>query len=133
MQSSRSFVFLASAKVQRHNWFPNWDYRLLALPCLFLCIGLVSCSDVRDQDVAKYFETSRVAFERIAEIAISSNLSCQVEGAELQCNNRNVLPLFGQLHKNAGVNAIYVTKAVPELGNAVYFVMASYGLISTNS
>lgn len=106
---------------------------LLLLWLLLLCIGLVGCSDVRDRDIASSFENNRAAFERVVKLAISSDLSCQADKGELKCNNQGALPTFEELHKKAEVNAIQARKDIPQLGNAVYFVMASYGPITTNS
>lgn len=99
------------------------------LPCLILG----SCSDIRDRDISNSFAKNRAAFESIAKLGISTDLSCQVHGGDLECNNPAARPIFDALHKNADVKAIQARNDIPQLGNSVYFVMASYGPITTNS
>lgn len=105
--------------------FPFW--------AALLCLLFGSCSDRPDRDVSSTFAKNRAIFETIAKLGLSTDLSCQTHDGDLQCNNPAVRPLFEALHKNADVKAIQASNDIPQLGNSVYFVMASYGLITTNS
>jgi hypothetical protein len=69
----------------------------------------------------------------MAKLGFSTNLSCQVHDGDLECSDGSALPLFEALNKGATVKAVQARSDIPQLGNAVYFVLASYGLITTNS
>lgn len=105
--------------------------RALLLAWLYVWLG--SCVDVQDRNVAISFEKNRSAFEAIAKLAISTNLSCEADSGEPQCNNGSARPLFKILYRNAHVMAVQARSDIPQLGNAVYFVMDTYGPITTNS
>jgi hypothetical protein len=99
---------------------------------LFLALG--GCADIRDRDIASMFARDQVTFEGLAQIGISAGLSCyEARDGSLQCSNASARPLFEQLHQKDGVRAIQAKAGGAQAGKAVYFVVASYGPITTNS
>ena len=94
---------------------------------------LQSCSEINDKQIVRIFESHRAALDRIAKIGLSSDLSCNATDREVKCNNATAQPIFEALSREAGVKAIRARSDIPQLGNAVYFVIADYGFITTNS
>jgi hypothetical protein len=130
---SLSFITPVGANVRRASQVVGVVNSLFVSCLVLICLTLTGCTDISDQAVSSYFAKNRNAFERMAKLGVSSGLSCQARGGKLECNEGSALTLFEALHRDADVNAVQARSDIPELGNAVYFVVANYGLITTNS
>ena len=98
-----------------------------------LAVALQSCSNISDNEIAQRFAEHRADFERVAKLGLSTRLSCQATGSEIKCNSKILNSLFQTLHKEADVQSIEARADIPQLGKSVFFVIADYGLITTNS
>ena len=64
---------------------------------------------------------------------LGSDLSCYESMHKAVCNISELTDTFDELRQAAGVKAIYARHDLPELGNAVYFVIAQYGFVTMSS
>jgi hypothetical protein len=103
--------------------------------CSFgLFLFLIGCSDLKDSDIASRLASDRSTFERMAKMAEANQLSCfEAPSHVLKCDDPDALPLFERLHKREGVRAVHTKMNVPRVSSGVYFAMATYGPITTNS
>ena len=112
---------------------PSWARQLL-LSSFLVFLGLLqSCADISDREIVQRFEQHRADFERLARVGLSTGLSCEATGQGTKCNSETAQSMFQELHKEAGVKSVQAREDIPQLGNSVSFVMAGYGLITTNS
>ncbi len=114
---------------------PAWVtgvFRAITSVILFLALG--GCSELKDRDVASRLAHDRGSFEQVAKMATSKPLSCS-EGSDhaLECTDPEALPLFAAINKRDGVRSVQTESGEPRVASGVYFVMTTYGLITTNS
>jgi hypothetical protein len=99
----------------------------------FSLIGMAGC-EITDRAISQSFTKNRESFDRIVQIGLSKDFSCyEAPGAVMQCTNPIATKTFEELRKNAGVSSIRAMQGIPQLGNAVCFTMASYGVLVTDS
>jgi hypothetical protein len=105
-----------------------------AVVSTILFLVLTACSELKDRDIALRFERDRGGFEQLAKMAATKQLSCSERSDHsLECTDAEALPLFAGLNKRDGVHSVQTESGMPRVAGGVYFVMASYGLITTNS
>lgn len=112
---------------------PVWRIlRGICSACFLL--SMIGCSNLNDGDIASRLAKDRPTFERLAKMAEERQLSCSEDaGHVLKCDDPEALPLFERLNKSDGVRSVHTKTDEPHVSSGVYFAMASYGLITTNS
>jgi hypothetical protein len=100
---------------------------------MLLCAS-IACSDIRDQEIASDFVNNRPLFDHIVEIGLSTDLSCHEASGNIEtCSMPVATTTFDALRKRARIQSINARHDIPQLGNAVYFTVASYGLVTMSS
>ena len=104
------------------------------LTCVLLSV-VGSCSaEISDLDIAQEFTRNKALFDQIVRIGLSTDLSCyESTGNVATCSNPTATATFDALRSLARIKAIHARHGLPEPGDTVCFVVAEYGMLTTNS
>lgn len=104
---------------------------ILVLALLFC---LMTGCEITDRTISENFMKNRATFDRMVELGLSKDLSCyEAPGSVTQCTDPVAIKPFEEMRNSIGVTSIRATQNIPQLGNAVCFTMASYGVLVTDS
>jgi len=111
-----------------------WNLLPMFSILMVLCLLNACTSEISDKEISADFTNYKKLFAETARLGLGTDLACyRKSGDTVTCNMPAAIETFRSLSRVTGVKSAYARNDIPQLGNAVYFVVAEYGFVTMSS